>query len=173
MDLAPGGKLEQYEIASHIADGGMGSVWRARDPMLGRYVAIKIVKQEDPSGRLLREARTAARLNHPNVVTIHEVGQSEGSVFIVMELVDGRPLKDRIAAGGMTLEDALRYAIPIARALEAAHKLGIVHRDLKPGNVMVTNDGAVKLLDFGLAKEVAPPVIASKRMQPKEKISER
>src|SRR5437016_1431191 len=126
MDLSPGGKLEQYEIVARIAEGGMGTVWRARDPKLGRHVAIKVVKQEDPSGRLLREARTAARLNHPNVVTIHEVGESDGAVFIVMELIEGRPLNDRITRGGMSLHDALLYAIPIARALEAAHKLGIV-----------------------------------------------
>jgi Tol biopolymer transport system component/predicted Ser/Thr protein kinase len=133
----------------------MGAVWSARDAKLGRPVAIKVVKAEDPSGRLLREARTVARLNHPNVVTIHEVGESDGSVFVVMELIEGLPLGERIQRGGMPLREALSYAIPIARALEAAHKIGIVHRDLKPPNVMVTSDGSVKLLDFGLAKEVA------------------
>ena len=162
MDLRPGGNVGGYEVIGRIAEGGMGAVWRARDVKLGRQVAIKVVKTEDPSGRLLREARTAARLNHPNVVTIHEVGESDGAVFVVMELVEGQPLNQRITRSGMSLPDALQYAIPIARALEAAHKLGIVHRDLKPANVMVTAEGSVKLLDFGLAKEVAqPPVLGS------------
>ena len=162
MHLGPGEKLGGYDIIAPIAEGGMGSVWRARDPKLGRQVAIKVVKIEDPSGRLLHEARTAARLNHPNIVTVHEVGESDGAVFVVMELVDGRPLSELIRPGGMSLHEALKYAVPIARALEAAHKIAIVHRDLKPANVMVTVDGAVKLLDFGLAKEVAQiPGLAS------------
>jgi serine/threonine protein kinase len=155
MKLSPGAKLRGYDIIAPIAEGGMGTVWRARDAKLGRQVAIKVVKTEDPSGRLLREARTAARLNHPNIVTVHEVGESDGAVYVVMELVDGRHLGERIPRSGMSLADALRYAIPIARGLEAAHKLGIVHRDLKPANLMVSPDGFVKLLDFGLAKEVA------------------
>src|SRR5437879_1391779 len=117
MGLSPGAKLGGYEIIAPIAEGGMGAIWRARDVKLGRQVAIKVVKTEDPSGRLLREARTAARLNHPNIVTIHEVGESDGAVFVVMELIDGRPLGDRIVRGGMPLGDALAYAIPIARAL--------------------------------------------------------
>jgi Tol biopolymer transport system component len=154
MDLHPGGKLGDYEIIARIAEGGMGAVWRARDVKLGRVVALKVVKSDGPSGPLLREARTAARLNHPNIVTIHEVGESEGAVFVVMELVEGKPLGERIPRAGMPLAEALAYAIPIARALEAAHKLGVVHRDLKPANVMVTLDGHVKLLDFGLAREM-------------------
>jgi predicted Ser/Thr protein kinase len=167
MDLQAGGKLGGYEIIAPIGEGGMGTVWRARDEKLGRQIAIKVVKADDPSGRLLHEARAAARVNHPNVVTVHEVGEHEGYVFLVMELVDGRPLGEGIPRGGMPLRKALEYAIPIARALEAAHKLGIVHRDLKPANVMVTTDGAVKLLDFGLAKDVALPATLDSNVETK------
>ncbi|HUA62892.1 MAG TPA: protein kinase [Verrucomicrobiae bacterium] len=154
MNLHPGGRLGGYEIIARIAEGGMGAVWRARDVKLGRLVAIKVVKSEGPSERLLKEARTAARLNHPNIVTIHEVGECEGDVFVVMELAEGSPLVERMARAGMPLAEGLAYAVPIARALEAAHKMGVVHRDLKPANVMVAPDGHVKLLDFGLAKEM-------------------
>jgi serine/threonine protein kinase len=137
----------------------MGEVYRARDSRLGRDVAIKILPaqrftDEGRRRRFVREARAASKLNHPNVVTIHEIEAAEGIDFIVMEYVPGQPLAARIPANGMPLDQALRVAIPIADALAAAHASGIVHRDLKPANVVVTQAGVVKVLDFGLAKLV-------------------
>jgi Tol biopolymer transport system component len=155
--LSAGLKLGPYEILSPLGTGGMGEVYRARDPRLDREVAIKVLHADalaDPTrrARFVQEARAASTLNHPNIVTIHEI-ESDGDVdFIVMELVPGRTLDALIPKSGMRLNEAVRVAIPIADALAAAHAKGIVHRDLKPGNVMVTADGSVKVLDFGLAR---------------------
>jgi eukaryotic-like serine/threonine-protein kinase len=141
MKLAPGAKLGPYEILSPIGAGGMGDVWKARDTRLGRIVAIKTVKEQH-SERFKQEARSIAALNHPNICQIHDIG----SDYLVLEYVEGKPLSSPLPE-----KEAVRLAIQIASALEAAHKKGIIHCDLKPGNIMVTNKGSVKLLDFGLA----------------------
>jgi len=147
MDLRPGTKLGPYEIVSLLGKGGMGEVWKARDPRLGRDVAIKISAHQF-SDRFEREARAIASLNHPNVCTLYDVGPN----YLVMELIDGATLAERIARGPVPVDEALRIAKQIVYALEAAHEKGIVHRDLKPGNVKIRPDGSVKVLDFGLAK---------------------
>src|SRR5947209_10942718 len=141
MAIAPGTCLGPYEIVSHIGAGGMGEVWKARDTRLDRTVAIKVASEKF-SEHFDREARAVAALNHPHICTPQDVGPN----YLVMEYIDGRPLK-----GLMLVAEALRLAIQIADALDAAHRKGIVHRDLKPGNILVTKSG-VKLLDFGLAK---------------------
>ena len=147
MDIKAGAKLGPYEIVSAIGKGGMGEVWQARDSRLGRDVAIKISAQRF-SDRFEREARSIAALNHPNICTLYDVGPD----YLVMELVEGPTLADRIAEGPLPVEEALRIARQIGDALEAAHEKGIVHRDLKPANVKIRPDGSVKVLDFGLAK---------------------
>jgi Tol biopolymer transport system component/predicted Ser/Thr protein kinase len=147
MDLNAGAKLGPYEIVTPIGAGGMGQVYRARDPRVGRDVAIK-VSSEQFSDRFKREARLVGLLNHPNICTLHDVGPD----FLVMELVEGPTLADRIRSGPIPAEEALSIARQIADALEAAHEKGVVHRDLKPGNIKIRPDGTVKVLDFGLAK---------------------
>lgn len=147
MSLKRGDKLGPYEIVELIGEGGMGAVYRARDTRLGREVAVKM-SAERFGERFEREARVISSLNHPNICTLHDVGDD----FLVMELVEGETLGARIERGPLPLEEALGIARQIASALEAAHEKGIVHRDLKPGNVMVKEDGSVKVLDFGLAK---------------------
>jgi len=144
MALTVGERLGPYEILACIGAGGMGEVYRARDPRLNRDVAIN-VSQERFSDRFEREARAVAALNHPNICHIYDVGPN----YLVMELVDGESPQ-----GPLPLEEALRIARQIGDALEAAHEKGIVHRDLKPGNIKVKADGTVKVLDFGLAKTV-------------------
>jgi eukaryotic-like serine/threonine-protein kinase len=147
MDLKPGAKLGPHEIVSMLGKGGMGEVWKARDPRLGRDVAIKISTQQF-SDRFEREARAIASLNHPNVCTLYDVGPN----YLVMELIDGTTLGEYIARGPVPVNEALGIAKQIVYALEAAHEKGIVHRDLKPANVKIRPDGSVKVLDFGLAK---------------------
>jgi serine/threonine-protein kinase len=152
MSLAPGVRLGPYEILSAIGAGGMGEVYKARDTRLERTVAIKILPTSDPvrRQRFEREARAVAALNHPNICTLHDVGQQDGTDFLVMEYLEGQTLADRLKKSALPLDQALQCAIQIAEALDRAHKHGIVHRDLKPGNIMLTNGGA-KLLDFGIA----------------------
>src|SRR5262245_7068629 len=157
MSLAPGARLGPYEVTAQIGVGGMGEVWRAIDTNLGRQVAIKVLpdafaQDRERLARFEREAKTLAALNHPNIAIIHGLEKSDGAYALVMELVDGPTLADRIARGAIPLEDALPIAKQIAEALEAAHEQGIVHRDLKPANIKVRDDGTVKVLDFGLAK---------------------
>jgi eukaryotic-like serine/threonine-protein kinase len=142
MTLTRGTQLGAYEILSPIGAGGMGEVYKALDTRLGRIVAIKKVKEQH-SQRFKQEARTIAALNHPNICQIHDIGDD----YLVLEYVEGKPLTSPLSE-----KEAVRLAIQIATALEAAHKKGIIHRDLKPGNILVTDEGAVKLLDFGLAK---------------------
>ena len=159
MALPHGTKLGPYEVLSPLGSGGMGEVYRARDTRLGREVALKVLPADrlaDPArrARFEQEARAVARLNHPHIVTIHEIEREGDTDFIVMELVPGKTLDALIPRQGLRLGEALRLAIPLADALAAAHGAGIVHRDLKPGNVMVTPEGIVKVLDFGLAKLV-------------------
>ena len=157
MTLAAGQRLGPYEVVGTLGAGGMGEVYRARDARLGREVAIKVLpadKLTDPArrARFEQEARAVAALNHPHIVTIHEIESAEGVDYIVMELVAGKTLDALIPRHGMRVGEVLRIAIPLADALAAAHGAGIVHRDLKPANVMVTPEGVVKVLDFGLAK---------------------
>jgi eukaryotic-like serine/threonine-protein kinase len=148
MPLAKGDKLGPYEIVEAIGKGGMGEVYRAHDSRMGRDVALKI-SAERFSERFDREVRAIAALNHPNICTLHDVGPN----YLVMELVEGPTLADRIRQGAIPLEESLTIARQIADALEAAHEKGITHRDLKPGNIKIKPDGTVKILDFGLAKQ--------------------
>ncbi|MGH9757886.1 MAG: serine/threonine-protein kinase, partial [Candidatus Acidiferrales bacterium] len=172
MTLASGTKLGPYEIQSLLDSGGMGEVYRARDLRLERDVAIKILpaslaNDQDRLRRFEQEARAVAALNHPNLLTVFDVGTAPvapaagnsgetsaaaASPYIVSELLEGATLRERLAAGAISQRKALDYAVQIARGLAAAHERGIVHRDLKPENLFITNDGRVKILDFGLAK---------------------
>ena len=159
MPLSPGAHLGPYEVLALIGAGGMGEVYRARDPRLERDVAIKVlpadrVADEGRRRRFVQEAQAASALNHPHIITIHEIDTADDRDFIVMEYVRGKSVDALIPRQGMRLSEALRIAIPVADALAAAHARGIIHRDLKPANVMVGTDGAVKVLDFGLAKLV-------------------
>ena len=160
MSLAPGARLGTYEIVALIGAGGMGEVYRARDGKLTRDVALKILPPlfaRDPErlARFSREANLLATLNHPNIAAIYGFESSDDSPALVLEMVEGPTLADRIGLGPIPLEDALPIARQIADALEAAHAQGIVHRDLKPANIKVRDDGTVKVLDFGLAKAIA------------------
>src|ERR1700681_1941258 len=158
MPLAAGTKLGTYEVRSAIGAGGMGEVYQAHDTKLGRDVAIKVLPEafaHDPEklSRFQREAKLLASLNHPNIATIHGLEDSNGTSYLVMELVPGETLAERIKRdGAVPVEESLSIAKQIAEALEAAHEKGIIHRDLKPANVKMTPEGKVKVLDFGLAK---------------------
>jgi len=171
--LKPGSSLERYTIDALIGQGGMGYVYRAHDPRLERSVAIKVIGGDSASpestGRLLREARSAAALDHPNAVAIFDVGEADGTPYIVMELVDGQTLRG--AVGQATVPTALKvgWLVDVARALAAAHRKGLVHRDIKPENVMVRADGVVKVLDFGIARRTigdVDPNAATSQAQP-------
>src|SRR5436190_6691438 len=162
MSLPPGTRLGSCEIVSLIGAGGMGEVYRARDSRLGRDVAIKVlppsfVADADRLARFEQEARAAGALNHPNLVTVHELGRHDGQVFIVSELLDGESLRERLSSGPLSVSRVTEYATQIANGLGAAHEKGIVHRDLKPENIFITSDGRVKILDFGLAKLTTAP----------------
>src|ERR1041385_7845067 len=156
-----GSTLAHYRIDTKLGEGGMGVVYRARDTRLDRTVAIKVLPRQvvaDPERkrRFVQEARAASALNHPNIVTIYDISSDNGQDFIAMEYVSGKTLDQIIPRKGLRLSEALRYAIQMADALAKAHGAGIVHRDLKPANIMVTAQGAVKVLDFGLAKLIEP-----------------
>jgi eukaryotic-like serine/threonine-protein kinase len=166
MSLANGTRIGAYEIVGAIGAGGMGEVYRARDTKLGREVAIKILPEQfaadrERVARFEREARTLASLNHPHIAQIYGLEQSGASVALVMELVDGVDLSQRIADGAMPIDEAIPIARQIVEALDAAHGQGIVHRDLKPANIQLRHDGTVKVLDFGLAKPIEGPGGAS------------
>ena len=157
MPLAPGSRLDSYEIIAPLGAGGMGEVYRARDATLKRDVAIKVLPEywsRDPERlrRFEQEAQATAALNHPNIVSIFHVGQYDGSPYIVTELLQGETLRERLRKGPMRLREVLDHGVELARGLAAAHDAGIVHRDLKPENIWVTKDGRIKILDFGLAK---------------------
>ena len=155
--MAPGSRLGPYEIIGPLGAGGMGEVWRARDPRLGRDVAIKALpaafaRDPDRVARFEREAKLLASLNHPNVGAILGLEEVEGQRYLVLEFVDGETLAQRLKRGPLPVDEALDVCRQIAAGVEAAHESGVVHRDLKPGNVMLTSNGGVKVLDFGLAK---------------------
>jgi serine/threonine protein kinase/Tol biopolymer transport system component len=157
MSLSSGKRLGPFEIVAPLGAGGMGEVYRARDPRLGREVAVKVLSAEfstdpDRRGRFEQEARSASALNHPNIVTIYEIGSTEATTYIAMELVDGKTLREVLQATPLPTKKLLDLAFQLADGLAKAHSAGIVHRDLKPENVMVSRDGTVKILDFGLAK---------------------
>ena len=157
MSLAPGAKLGSYEIVAPLGAGGMGQVYRARDPRLDREVAIKVLPADtarDPGAlaRFEREAMSVAKLSHPNILSIFEFARDGDTSFVVTELLDGETLRARLERGPLPARRAVAYALQIARGIGAAHARGIVHRDLKPENVMITRDDHVKILDFGLAK---------------------
>jgi serine/threonine-protein kinase len=155
-----GKTLNHCQVSEKLGAGGMGAVYRARDQKLGRDVAIKVLPEEfardaDRVARFQREAKLLASLNHPNIAAIHGLEESEGTNFLVLELVEGETLSDRIKRGPIPVEESLKLALQIAEALEAAHEKGVIHRDLKPANIKVTPDDKVKVLDFGLGKAFA------------------
>jgi serine/threonine protein kinase len=157
MTLSVGTRLGPYEIVAPIGAGGMGEVYRAKDPRLGRDVAIKVLpasfsSDADRLKRFEQEARAAGVLNHPNITAVYDIGHADGSLFVVQELLEGETLRSELASGRLPPRRATEYAVQIAQGLAAAHEKGIVHRDLKPENLFVTKDGRVKILDFGLAK---------------------
>ena len=161
MSLTPGTRLGSYDITAQIGAGGMGEVYKATDTNLKRSVAIKVLPaavagDADRLARFQREAEVLAALNHPNIAAIYGLERSGAATALVMELVEGPTLADRIAQGAIPLDEALPIAKQIAEALEAAHEQGIIHRDLKPANIKVRSDGTVKVLDFGLAKAMEP-----------------
>ena len=165
MPLTPGTKLGTYEILAPIGAGGMGEVYRARDTRLGREVAIKVLPRDlaDTSeirARFEREARLISSFNHPHICIVHDVGHEGDDFYLVMELIEGESLAERVARGPLPITDVLRFGVQIADALDRAHKAGIIHRDLKPGNVMIARSGA-KLLDFGLARSGGPAAAAA------------
>ena len=168
MAITPGARLGPYKILSALGAGGMGEVYRAADTKLKRDVAVKVLpaalaSDPDRLARFQREAEVLASLNHPHIAHIYGLEDADGVKALVMELVDGVTLADRIGRGGLALDEALPIARQIAEALEAAHAQGIIHRDLKPANVKVRPDGTVKVLDFGLAKAMDPAVVSSGR----------
>src|SRR6266496_2122636 len=153
--------ISHYKIVSHIGAGGMGEVYLAEDTRLHRKVALKILpaglaSNQDRIRRFEQEATAAAALNHPNIATIHEIGESDGVNFIAMEFIDGATLREKIHQERTELRKLLRFLQHAAEGLAKAHTAGIVHRDLKPDNIMVTRDGHAKILDFGLAKLIEP-----------------
>ncbi len=157
MSLTPGTMLGAYEILAAIGAGGMGEVYRARDTKLGREVAIKVLPEEftqhpQKLARFEREARLLAALNHPGIATLHGFEEADGKPFLVMELIEGETLAERIARGALPVTEALTISQQISEALDAAHEKGVIHRDLKPANIKVNPEGQVKVLDFGLAK---------------------
>jgi len=157
MTITSGTLLGPYEIQDLLGAGGMGEVYRARDPRLSREVAVKLITTDGASSperlhRFETEARAAAQLAHPNVVTVFDVGTHDGQPYLVLELLDGQTLRETLRGGTPPLRQSLTWALEAARGLGAAHERGIVHRDLKPENIFLTKDGRVKVLDFGLAK---------------------
>ena len=160
MSLSPGTRLGHDDVTALIGEGGMGQVWQATDTQLNRHVALKILPDAfaaDPDrlARFTREAQILASLNHPNIAHIHGIEEAEGTRALVLELVEGPTLAERIAQGAMPIDVALPIAKQITEARKAAHEAGVIHRDLKPANIKVREDGTVKVLDFGLAKALA------------------
>ena len=168
MTLPAGLKLGPYEVIAPLGAGGMGEVYRARDPRLNRDVALKVLPEAfaadaDRLRRFEQEARAAGSLNHPNIIAVHDFGSHDGATYVVSELLEGETLRGRLASGALAPRRAVDYALQIAHGLAAAHEKGIVHRDLKPENLFLTEDGRVKILDFGLAKLVQPEAEADRQ----------
>ncbi|HET6267371.1 MAG TPA: serine/threonine-protein kinase, partial [Acidobacteriota bacterium] len=158
MTLEPGYRLGPYEVLAPIGAGGMGEVYRGRDTRLGREVAIKVLPSQfamDPDRvrRFEQEARAAGMLNHPNILTLFDIGEQDGSIYVVSELLTGETLRDRMGGTPLSSRKAVEYGLQIAHGLAAAHEQGIVHRDLKPENIYITEDGRPLLLDFGSARQ--------------------
>src|SRR5437763_11536150 len=166
MTVQPGTRLGRYEIRAKIGAGGMGEVYLAQDTKLDRKVAIKFLneefsKDEDKLNRFVREAKAASALNHPNILTVYEIGEVDGRNYIATELIDGITLREHLAQKEpLPLNTILKIGVQVAEALSAAHAAGIIHRDIKPENIMIRRDGYAKVLDFGLAKLAEPPTIA-------------
>ncbi len=166
MRLASGARLGPYEIVAMLGAGGMGEVYRAKDTRLGREVAVKVLPPEfaRDESRLRRfqiEARAASALNHPNILSIHDVGTEDGFPYLVSELLEGETLRNKLSSGAISPRKSVEYASQIANGLAAAHEKGIVHRDIKPENLFLTRDAHIKILDFGLAKLTQPELPAS------------
>ena len=177
MPLAAGARLGPYEIQSALGAGGMGEVYRARDSRLERDVALKVLPaaalaDETARARLVREARLASKLNHPHICTIYDVGESEGRTYVAMELVEGQSLSDRVARGALPIAEVVAYGQQMAAALAHAHAKGVVHRDFKSANVVVTPEGEVKALDFGLAKRLASDELADGTTRSRQSLTE-
>src|ERR1700727_22194 len=177
MPLTPGTRLGPYEVLAAIGAGGMGEVYRARDTRLGRDVAIKILSTQlsfdpDLKRRFEREARAVCLLTHPNICCLYDIGSQDGIDFIVMEYLEGETLADRLTAGLLPLQQALKIGVEIADALDKAHREGIIHRDLKPGNIMLTKSGS-KLMDFGLAKPATAAMSVTTLAAPRAPFTER
>src|SRR5439155_228685 len=161
MPISTGTRLGPYEVLSPLGAGGMGEVYRGRDPRIGRDVAIKVLpeafsKDVERLHRFEKEARSAGVLNHPNVLVVYDVGEQDGCPYIVEELLEGETLRERLVRGGLSADEVVGYGVQIASGLAAAHEKGVVHRDLKPENLFLTRDGRLKILDFGLAKLTQP-----------------
>ena len=156
LALSPGDRLGPYQVGELLGAGGMGEVYRAHDPRLGRDVALKVLRRssadQEHVARFSREARAAGSLNHPNIVAVFDVGTEAGVPYVVSELLEGETLRARLDQGPLPYRKAVEYGIQIAQALDAAHGKGIWHRDVKPANAFITQDGRVKILDFGIAK---------------------
>jgi len=174
MTITAGTKLGRYEIRAKIGEGGMGEVYVAQDTKLDRKIALKVLPADlasnrDRMERFVREAKSAAALNHPHIAHIYEIGESEGVNFIAMEYIDGETLREKIHRDKTPLSKLLKYLMQVAEGLAKAHSAGIVHRDLKPDNIMITRDDYAKILDFGLAKLVEPqmPLIPATLVQVK------
>jgi TolB-like protein/Tfp pilus assembly protein PilF len=170
MSFSSGDRLGSYEITDRLGAGGMGQVYRAKDLKLGRDVAVKVLREElaaDPERlrRFEQEARSASALNHPNIITIHDIGKHEDTPYIAMELVEGKTLKEMLSGGPLPIKELFELATQIVEGLAKAHSGGIIHRDLKPANLMVTEDGFVKILDFGLAKLLSSPSGADSELE--------
>src|ERR1700730_3816810 len=158
--ISPNTTIAQYTIVSQLGEGGMGEVYRSRDTKLGRDVAIKVLpaslsENADRLNRFEQEAQAAGALNHPNILSIYHIGTHDGAPYIVSELLEGETLRERMAGGALPQRKAIDYGLQIAKGLAAAHEKGIIHRDVKPDNVFITDDGRVKILDFGFAKLTA------------------
>ncbi len=166
MTLAAGERIGPYEILGPLGAGGMGEVYRARDSRLGRDVAIKVLpeafaRDAERLRRFETEARAVAALNHPNIVSVHDIGTHDGAPYLVSECLEGHSLGQELSSGPVPLRRAVEYGTQVAQGLAAAHEKGIIHRDLKPENIFVTQDGRVKILDFGLAKLASPDVVSN------------
>jgi hypothetical protein len=176
MTLAPGTRLGPYEILSPLGAGGMGEVWKAKDTRLDRCVAVKVLpehlaKSPEALARFEREAKAVAALNHPNITGIFDIGNTDGTAYVAMELLEGESLRTRLESGPLTPKKATELAIQLAQGLAAAHEKGVVHRDLKPDNLWITREGRLKILDFGLAKQIPTMGTNSDSLQPTAVIS--